>query len=345
MKNIILLCLISCFLVSNINDNCKVVALNHIKSDNATAMLKALGYSVIDYTQDEETTSFYPKLDNFEDAPLEHPGLTIIKFPSERIEYLDSGLDESDEEYEEDMSSYLGGSSMPDIISGEPPERIMVCYEDGQESSFRTLLEFLKNKIDIAASQVMIEALVIEINSDELEELGINLSGQGENFTASTPSMTTDEEGIETLTGLVIKYSDTELLDSEGAILESMFNANLNAILNSTSGEILSKPSVMVMDGRQARIQVGQDIPITRTTSSTSYTSEDIEYIPTGIILNIRPRINSNEDEILMQVETIITDLNALEPKDRIREYIKLIEYVVPKLQRTDFTDQGTSLE
>ena len=60
---------------------------------------------------------------------------------------------------------------MPSIISGEPPERIMVCYEDGYESDFRTLLEFLKNKIDIAASQVMIEALVIEINSDELEEL------------------------------------------------------------------------------------------------------------------------------------------------------------------------------
>ena len=87
-----------------------------------------------------------------------------------------------------------------------------------------------------------------------------------------------------------------------------MFNANLEAILNSSSGEILSKPSVMVMDGRQARIQIGQHIPITRTTSGTSYTSEDIEYIPTGIILNIRPRISSNSNEILMQVETIITD-------------------------------------
>ena len=153
----------------------------------------------------------------------------------------------------------------------------------------------------------MIEALVIEINSDELEELGINLSGQGENYTVTTPSQSNDD-GADSITGLLIEYSDAGLVDGEGASLESMFSANLEAILSSTSGEILSKPSVMVMDGRQARIQIGQNIPITRTTSSTSYTSEDIEYIPTGIILNIRPRISDNSNEILMQVETIITD-------------------------------------
>ena len=76
--------------------------------------------------------------------------------------------DEEDSESALDgMSSYLGGNSMPDIISGEPPEQIIVCYEDGSESDFRTLLEFLKNKIDRPASQVMIEALVIEINSED----------------------------------------------------------------------------------------------------------------------------------------------------------------------------------
>ena len=46
--------LILSFLFSNINDNCKIIALNHIKSENAIAMLKALGYSVIDYSQEEE---------------------------------------------------------------------------------------------------------------------------------------------------------------------------------------------------------------------------------------------------------------------------------------------------
>tara|TARA_Y100001970_G_C14217067_1_gene850291 strand:- start:674 stop:2569 length:1896 start_codon:yes stop_codon:yes gene_type:complete len=274
-------------------------------------MLKALGYSVIDYMQEED--SFIPKLDIFEDIELNNPGITVIKFPFGNSEYLDSviGEDEEAQSALDGMSAYLGGNSMPDIISGEPPERIMVCYEDGYESDFRMLLEFLKNKIDIAASQVMIEALVIEINSDELDELGINLSGQGENFTAATPNIT-NVDGAEIITGLSLEYSDIPLLNDDGAPLESVFNANLQAILNSSSGEILSKPSVMVMDGRQARIQIGQHIPITRTTNSSEYTSEDVEYIPTGIILNIRPRISNNSNEILMQVETIITDPEKL---------------------------------
>ena len=57
----------------------------------------------------------------------------------------------------------------------------------------------------------MIEALVIEINSDELEELGINLSGQGANFTASnsTSGSTTSESS-----GLVIDYSDNDLTET-----------------------------------------------------------------------------------------------------------------------------------
>ena len=307
MKKIVLiLFLSSCYLVANINDNCKVIALNHIKSENAIAMLKGLGYSVIDYSQDDNG-SYIPKIDSFDEVSPQKDNLTIIKFPSKSTEYLDAGLVDGESAGLDGISSYLGGNSMPDIISGEPPERVMVCYDNGSESDFRDLLDFLKNKIDIPASQIMIEALVIEINSDELEELGINLSGQGENYTVTTPSQSNDD-GADSITGLLIEYSDAGLVDGEGASLESMFSANLEAILSSTSGEILSKPSVMVMDGRQARIQIGQNIPITRTTSSTSYTSEDIEYIPTGIILNIRPRISDNSNEILMQVETIITD-------------------------------------
>ena len=305
-KLVLILFLSSCYLVANINDNCKVIALNHIKSENAIAMLKGLGYSVIDYSQDDNG-SYIPKIDSFDEVPPQKDNLTIIKFPSKSTEYLDAGLVDGESTGLDGMSSYLGGNSMPDIISGEPPERVMVCYDNGSESDFRNLLDFLKNKIDIPASQIMIEALVIEINSDELEELGINLSGQGENYTVTTPSQSNDD-GADSITGLLIEYSDAGLVDGEGASLESMFSANLEAILSSTSGEILSKPSVMVMDGRQARIQIGQNIPITRTTSSTSYTSEDIEYIPTGIILNIRPRISDNSNEILMQVETIITD-------------------------------------
>ena len=59
-------------------------------------------------------------------------------------------------------------------------------------------------------------------------------------------------------------------------------------------------------------------------------------------IKDLRERIKLLLDS---QFEQIITDLNNLEPKDRINAYVRLIEYVLPKLQRTEYTEQGTSLE
>ena len=139
MKKIVLiLFLSSCYLVANINDNCKVIALNHIKSENAIAMLKGLGYSVIDYSQDDNG-SYIPKIDSFDEVSPQKDNLTIIKFPSKSTEYLDAGLVDGESAGLDGMSSYLGGNSMPDIISGEPPERVMVCYDNGSESDFREI--------------------------------------------------------------------------------------------------------------------------------------------------------------------------------------------------------------
>ena len=46
------------------------------------------------------------------------------------------------------------------------------------------LLDLIANKIDVPASQVAIEALVIELNRDDLSELGVDFSGAGSGFTA-----------------------------------------------------------------------------------------------------------------------------------------------------------------
>ena len=59
-------------------------------------------------------------------------------------------------------------------------------------------------------------------------------------------------------------------------------------------------------------------------------------------IKDLRERIKLLLDA---QFEQIITDLKDLEPRERINAYIKLIEYVVPKLKSTEYKEQGTSLE
>ena len=86
------------------------------------------------------------------------------------------------------------------------------------------------------------------------------------------------------------------------------FTANLQALFSASAAEILSRPSVLVLDGRQARIQVGQQIPIVKTTSTQTTVSKSVDYIPVGIVLNLRPRVSQDGTRITIQIETIITE-------------------------------------
>ena len=126
-------------------------------------------------------------------------------------------------------------------------------------------------------------------------------------------------------TPLSLIYSENEftelLIDIEtGEIitntLDDIFKIKLNALINDKSAEILSKPSVLVLDGRQARIQVGQQIPISKLPISAFSGDEilipDIEYLPVGIVLNIKPRISNDLKSVSMQIETIITETEEL---------------------------------
>jgi hypothetical protein len=56
---------------------------------------------------------------------------------------------------------------------------------------------------------------------------------------------------------------------------------------------------------------------------------------------DLKGRINTL---LQSQFDTVVRDLEQLEPKDRVSAYLKLLEYAVPKLNRTEqvSTDRGT---
>ena len=80
------------------------------------------------------------------------------------------------------------------------------------------------------------------------------------------------------------------------------FNAIINAFAKKNLINVLSSPSLIVMDNKQASINVGTQVPVvTSETSSAQIQTEGttallrtIEYRNTGVILTIKPTINSN---------------------------------------------------
>ncbi|WP_448097935.1 type II secretion system secretin GspD [Luteibacter yeojuensis] len=87
---------------------------------------------------------------------------------------------------------------------------------------------------------------------------------------------------------------------STDSFFYSFVNNNIAVALRAmeTSGntKILSAPSLVVLNNQKAHIQVGDQIPITQTfvntNANTDNTIGQVEYKDTGVILNVRPRVN-----------------------------------------------------
>jgi len=318
---------IICFLLFAINLSnqktnyeCSTLKLGNISSNRALTTLKALGYYVIEhkniYAEGFLTNNFIPLEFNLDDVN----GIYIVDIPDSQ----NQSLKNESEFGSDDFSKYLSGSSMYESTQSDPIERIMACYDKSRVDLYSQFLNVLYNQLDVSAKQILIEALVVEINSDDIQDTGISLDylNQDEGLQLTTPT----KDGLTALSMLYSENDFTELLyipgdaTDEGFFsyntLEDIFKVKLNAIINDKSAEILSRPSVLVLDGRQARIQIGQQIPITKlavpANSDADILISDVEYLPVGIVLNIKPRISNDLKSVTMQVETIITETEEL---------------------------------
>tara|TARA_B100001245_G_C22889633_1_gene428326 strand:- start:509 stop:2581 length:2073 start_codon:yes stop_codon:yes gene_type:complete len=277
------------------------IKLSYIQTDRALAVLKTLGYAVVEFRAGKGEISgennFTPVYSN-KNTNLNAPGALpiIIKLPdSENISLVEKSTSKSSSK-KSALNVDLGGVVLDNTTSGEPMQRLLVGYKPGDYRPMARLRDLIQNEIDIPASQIAIEALVIEINTDNLNELGVDFTSSGP-ITASFPP----PQG-----GSISPF--TVVLDRTLLGTTSNFRANMEALVSAKKAEILSKPSALVLDGRQARIQVGQQIPIVKTITDQIAKTRSVDYIPVGIVLNVRPRISEDGSRITMQVEAIISE-------------------------------------
>ena len=278
--------------------------LSYIQTDRALAILKTMGYAVVEFRSAKGEISgennFTPIFSNY-NSDLNAPGAlpVIIKLPdTETISLVEKSVAKKALRSSERaaLGVDLSGVVMNSTTSGEPMQRLLVGYKSGNYKPIARLRDLIQNEIDTPASQIAIEALVIEVNTDNLNELGVDFTSTGP-ITASFPP----PEG-----GSI--YPFTVVLDRTLLGSSSNFRANMEALVSAKKAEILSKPSILALDGRQARILVGQQLPILRTTDTQQSSTKTFDYVDVGIVLNLRPRISEDGSRITIQVETIISE-------------------------------------
>ena len=285
----------------------QVIKLSYVEVDRALAILKSIGYTVVEFKGGKGELageySFSPAVSgtlNIKELPKKDILPIIIKVPdTETVSLLTQEKGKSAKGKKAELGLDLAGIPMLGTTAGSPQQQLLIGYNANNFEPVARLLDLLNNKIDIPAAQIQIEALVIEMDSDKLNSLGID-------FGVSQGGISGDFPPPNSQTGSLNPF--TIIFDRTVLGTATDFNANLQALVSASAAEILSRPSVLVLDGRQARIQVGQQIPIVKTTSTQTAVSKSVDYIPVGIVLNLRPRVSQDGTRITIQIETIITE-------------------------------------
>ena len=177
---------------------------------------------------------------------------------------------------------------------------------------YRQVMEALR-KIDIAPLQVLIEATIAEVSLSGEFSLGLEWFLK----TGLSGDRTGDAQLDLGASGLGAATGFSYVIRSSGDI-----RFVLNALASDSRLNIISSPSLMVLNHQEASIQVGDQVPITtqqqQATATDSNIINNIEFRDTGILLNVRPRVNAN-GLVVMEIEQEVSDVapnsgNSLTP-------------------------------
>ncbi len=155
-----------------------------------------------------------------------------------------------------------------------------------------TLMQALKAvvaKLDIRPAQVMVEAIIAEIDESNLTALGIQW---GSVTGSSSDSSQSTGEGA----------SVTSFPSLGAGIVGLMPHVQIQTVLsvlqNQNGVNILSTPSIMVLDNQKATIEIGQDVPYQTGSYSTTGSATTVtpfttnNYKPVTLKLDVTPQIN-----------------------------------------------------
>jgi general secretion pathway protein D len=156
-------------------------------------------------------------------------------------------------------------------------------------------VEEVIRKLDVMPKQVLIEVLIAEITLDDTTQFGIQwaLKGQGTlSALGETHSLTSATE----FSALAPKTALSFLVAESNRL-----TASLSAYAQDSKLNILSAPHILATNNKEAKIDIGSEVPILKTMTTpttggtdvaTNTVTNDIEYRSTGVILTVTPHVN-----------------------------------------------------
>ena len=182
------------------------------------------------------------------------------------------------------------------------------------------------DKLDIRRAQVLVEAVLVEVNADKTSDIGVNWGAwsQGANGTqipvvgfiepvggTSILDVATTVNGVSTGSTTTSTSSLAGTTLGIGKLTGSGINygAMIRAVSGDANTNILATPSAVTMDNQEAKLDVAQEIPIitgqystTGTTTSSVNPFTTVQREEVGTILKVTPQIAAQGSSLVLKI-------------------------------------------
>lgn len=167
-------------------------------------------------------------------------------------------------------------------------------------NDYQNLLQVIQ-KLDKRRRQVFVEAVIAEISLDKLKDLGLQwgMFGAASDGKYASVVGTYDPQGTLNQLLTVLQGLSTAGVTIPTSLGSTPMNfaAVLRALYTNDATNILSTPTILTSDNKEAYITVGQNVPLltTSTVITGGATQQSVERKDVGITLKITPQISEGE--------------------------------------------------
>jgi general secretion pathway protein D len=265
------------------------------------------------------------------DTPLQHGGETQVRY----LRYADA--EKLATKLKEQISATTaGGGASGNAAPGaaaSQAEKGTNIWADPQNNALvitappktmRSLMAII-DKLDIRRAQVLVEAIIVDVDLDKSAELGVNwavFSESSNNTTIPGATFLTPVGGA-SLVDLASAIQNPSSLTSSSSLATGTtlalgrvaqtgvsFAAMLRALRSDDNSNVIATPTAVTMDNQEATVKVADEVPFvtgqytnaSTATAGTVTPFQTIQREEVGTILKLTPYINEG-DAIRLKIE------------------------------------------
>ncbi|MEL7092553.1 MAG: type II secretion system secretin GspD [Pseudomonadota bacterium] len=183
------------------------------------------------------------------------------------------------------------------IVADDTKNAVIVWGNDKEQQNLARLIHAL----DTTPVQVLLEATIAEVSLNDELDFGLRWFFENGNFRGTFSDATNGGTGS-TFPGLSFAFTG-----GSSAV-------TLNALNSVTDVNVVSSPSLLVLDNQEALLQIGDEVPIATqqvvdTTSTTAPVVNTISFRDTGIILRVKPRVSAS-GRVILDIEQEVSSVS-----------------------------------